>query len=82
MTPPAPEDNPPTLLAKVGNFTVHLVRHVAAGLPRADAETLARRLALCGECDLRTPSGVCSVCGCLLSIKASWADQKCPLGKW
>ena len=84
-TEPASPDPAPggrTLLARVGDFTVHLLNHVAAGLPQADAETLARRLALCRECPHLTKAGVCDRCGCVMSIKAKWADQKCPLGKW
>lgn len=73
----------PGLLAKVANFAVAAVKHVAAGAPTVTPEVQAARLAICrtNECG-RYQDGTCLSCGCSgkrLEWKASWADQKCPL---
>lgn len=80
-----PFDGPPPmppLLQQAGNLARSLAAHVAAGLPKAADDALAARLAACAGCDRRTPEGRCSACGCVLSLKASWAGESCPLGRW
>lgn len=80
--PSSPKHNP-GILEKIVNFAVAVVQHVAAGSPTAAPEQTAERLAICQECEHHDPDrDRCSVCGCGLSLKASWADQSCPLEKW
>ena len=41
------------------------------------------RLELCHSCDRYLPkSDQCQICLCILGIKTSFANMKCPLDKW
>jgi hypothetical protein len=92
---PAPTPTPtlPGLVAQAVNFGKAIVSHVAAGMPRASAEVVAARLAICEACPhLIRPDYRCGLlpgqgaqgggCGCYVRTKAAWADQTCPAGKW
>lgn len=39
------------------------------------------RIDICSSCD-KLSMDVCSVCGCLVEVRASYKDADCPLGKW
>lgn len=77
----------PSLLTKAANFAAAAVQHVAAGAPLASEEEVARRHDICKGCEFFDGSA-CSKCGCPIVrerqyiSKLSWADQKCPVGKW
>lgn len=77
----------PSLMTRVKNFTVAAAQHVAAGMPMASDEEIERRFAICSGCEWLV-NGACSKCGCparrekAYLSKLSWADQKCPVGKW
>lgn len=71
----------PSVTQKIANFAQAVVTHAAAGFPRLSEEETASRLAVCHECP-QFHDRTCILCGCNMKIKASWADQKCPLGKW
>ena len=79
-TPPPPQL--PGILTRAANFAAAVAAHVAAGLPTLPPEATAARLAVCAPCDQRLPGGECAVCGCNLTVKASWREQECPLDKW
>lgn len=66
---------------KLVNFVVATTKHIAAGRPMATAEQKAERLAICQGCE-HYDEGRCQRCGCGLEVKAGWADQECPIGKW
>jgi hypothetical protein len=66
----------------VRSFATSLAEHVMAGTPETPADKRAARLTVCESCDKLTPGWQCSMCGCRVAIKAGWAEQKCPLGKW
>lgn len=67
---------------RVVTFAGAVAGHVAAGCPVLSAEETEARLAICHACD-QWDNGKCRMCGCtMMSLKASWADQQCPLGKW
>lgn len=79
----AEQDEPPGWLEKAGNFIAAVGAHVATGMHTVDEETLRARLAICEGCDRYEPANdVCRICGCRMSVKASWAEQECPIGKW
>lgn len=41
------------------------------------------RLEVCHSCDRYLPkSDQCSVCQCIMGIKTSFANMRCPLDKW
>lgn len=69
------------ILRKIANFATAVVQHVAAGMPEASPEVKVARLAICQGCD-EFNAGSCRLCGCGLEVKAGWADQECPIGKW
>lgn len=81
IPPPAPVE-PPSLLTKIATATTAAVTFVASGFETLDADATSARLAICSTCDQRTPGGLCSGCGCILSAKARLPHERCPEGKW
>lgn len=82
---PSSELHTPGILEKIANFGKAVVQHVVAGAPKVTEEQLRDRLAICQDCEYHEPDrDRCRRCGCGLSLKASWADQACPLDppKW
>lgn len=73
----------PSLVQQAANFVGAVVGHVAAGAPTASQETRDARLAICrtNECGFYREGDRCGHggCGCYLTVKASWAEQRCPL---
>jgi len=76
-----------TLLQRAANFASSAAKHVAAGMPQATSEEVAGRFAICQTCE-HFDGKACRKCGCpvvrerkFLS-KLSWANEKCPVGKW
>ena len=73
---------------KIAAGAIGLAR-AAAGIGRADVDTVERRRALCRDCPEAVPCVkntakfcMCNKCGCLLKAKTVIASEKCPLGKW
>lgn len=75
--------NGPSLWQKAKNLSGAIVDHVAAGLPHADDKTIEHRLEVCHTCEhFDTAYSRCRKCGCNMTIKVRWAEQRCPVGKW
>jgi hypothetical protein len=76
-----------SLLQKAANFAASAAAHVAAGMPQASEEEVARRFAICETCE-HFDGKACRQCGCAVVrerkflSKLSWANEKCPVGKW
>lgn len=76
-----------SLATKVVTFTAAAARHVAAGLPKASDEEVARRYSICQQCE-HFDGTACRQCGCPIArerkfaSKLAWAREKCPVGKW
>jgi hypothetical protein len=76
-----------SLITKAVNFAASAARHVAAGMPQASEEEVARRFAICEGCE-HYDGKACKQCGCPVVrekqfiSKLAWADQSCPVGKW
>jgi len=72
---------------KVVNFLSSAARHVAAGMPMASEEEVARRFSICEGCE-HYDGQACRQCGCpavrqrKFVSKLSWAGESCPVGKW
>lgn len=49
---------------------------------RIDKNKKEERLSICRECEFFTRLQTCSVCGCIMTMKASLAGASCPVGKW
>lgn len=83
----ARDDDTPGWLGKIKNFAVASAKHVAAGAPMASDEEIVRRHDICLGCEF-LKNDACSKCGCPVVrqkqyvSKLSWADSKCPVGKW
>lgn len=77
----------PSLLQKAANFAAAAAAHVAAGMPRATQEQIDARHAICQTCE-HYNGRACRKCGCPVNrekafiSKLSWANEKCPVGKW
>lgn len=76
-----------SLLQKAANLAASAAKHVAAGMPLASEEEVARRFSICQTCE-HYDGKSCRMCGCpvvrekqFLS-KLSWAKERCPAGKW
>lgn len=75
----------PSLARRAANLGVAFMRHAVDGLRHVTEEEYEARLQICRSCSscdqeqliCRQPS-----CGCLLTVKARWASEACPLGKW
>ena len=84
---PKPTDAPPSLLQKAMNFATSAAAHVAAGAPRCSQEQVDARFAVCQTCE-HFDGKACRLCGCpvvreqAFVSKLSWANEKCPAGKW
>jgi hypothetical protein len=76
-----------TLLTKARNFAASAAKHVAAGMPQASEEEVARRFAICQGCE-HFDGRACRKCGCPVVrerkfiSKLTWAGESCPVGKW
>jgi len=77
----------PSLLQKAANFATSAAAHVAAGMPQASQEQIDARYAICQTCE-HFDGKACRLCGCpvvrekAFVSKLSWANEKCPAGKW
>lgn len=78
---------PPSLLQKAANFATSAAKHVAAGMPQCTQEQIDARFAVCKQCE-HFDGKACTKCGCPVVrekqfvSKLSWANEKCPVGKW
>ena len=71
-----PKPKTPSRFAK----GVGLIKAVV-GLDKSPDEIIAKRLALCQNCEYQA-LGVCTACSCYVSAKAAVRSQECPLGYW
>ena len=46
------------------------------------SEVYAERFGVCGECESFLYGSTCSVCGCVMQVRARLADGRCPKKKW
>ena len=85
-SPPRPS-SPPSLIKKAANFATSAAAHVAAGMPQATQEQIDQRFSICRACEL-FDGKACTKCGCPVVrekqfvSKLSWANERCPVGKW
>lgn len=78
---------PLPLIRKAKNFAASAAKHLAAGMPMCTEEQVAERFAICQGCEF-LKDNACTKCGCPVNrekrfiSKLSWANEKCPIGKW
>ena len=82
-------DCKPSLLTQAVNFGSAILSHIGGGLKTVPQEEFERRLNICktsgpegSPCEHYRGDNKCGLCGCNMDIKANWAEQKCPVGKW
>jgi hypothetical protein len=87
FVPTKPREPEVSLLQKAKNFAVSAANHVASGARLAGDEEVAMRFAICQTCE-HYDGNACLKCGCPVVrekkfiSKLSWANEKCPAGKW
>ena len=52
------------------------------GVRMAGEDVYKKRLAVCGGCGKFMFGSTCSVCGCVMQVRAMLADGRCPKKKW
>lgn len=72
----------PSLLEKGIGFLKAVASHVKDRGRKLSLEETRKRLDICDACPEQRPHNVCRLCGCNLALKASWASESCPIGKW
>lgn len=73
----------PSLFQKAVSFAGAVVQHVVAGLPTVTDEQHAARMSVCQGCEqFNQDTAACRLCGCSMTTKARWKEQRCPLAKW
>jgi len=81
-----PVKSPPQFARRVWNFINAAASHIRHGLPVVSEQEARRRLDICEGCKewFDPESGRCNrpECGCNMDVKVTWAEQRCPIGKW
>lgn len=75
----------PGLLQRGMNFAKAGLRHIAGGMSSVDDAEYEARLNVCRGCDYCDQTHLVCLrheCGCFLKIKARWATETCPIGRW
>ena len=72
----------PGLFQQAANLVGSVTRHVLAGLPIVSDDQYESRMSECRKCANLTMEQRCSACGCFVTVKGRWAEQKCPIGRW
>lgn len=81
---------PPSLLRRLSNFIAAFFQHSQTTKPHVSTRIYERRMAICRRCPAqlyqvdRLGNEICrhTGCGCLLSVKARWREQHCPVDYW
>lgn len=79
------DGRPPNLAQRVLRFGAALAKHASDGLRRVDDATYEARLEECRRCQFYAEESLTCLqrqCGCNLRIKARWASEACPIGRW
>lgn len=81
VSPPEAQNKMPSMFKQAKNFATSAAKHIANGGQNVPENLKNARLEICGGCD-KLSGDRCSACGCIVSIKAAWASEECPIGKW
>ncbi len=77
-----PEKKLPSVPTMAKNLATAVGQHILSGAKRLTEEDAATRWDTCLGCDKLLDESRCSLCGCFMKTKTTWAEQKCPIGKW
>ena len=76
-----PKNKMPSVFQQAKNFAKATSQHVRNGGRSVPEHVKQSRLDVCSGCEYLS-SDRCSKCGCFVKIKAAWASERCPIGKW
>ena len=68
-------------IKKIASLISSATKQIVDGNPQTTDEQYKARLEICQKC-IFFKDWKCEVCGCYLTLKARWATQDCPEGKW
>ena len=73
----------PNIIHQAWNLSKSIVEYTKSGFKNTSEDKYKERLTICDNCELLDKkNGSCSVCGCIMSVKAKWDVEKCPKEKW
>lgn len=52
------------------------------GIRLVNSDTYTTRFGVCSECSYFMYGSTCSICGCVMQVRARLSDGKCPKKKW
>ena len=81
---PGPELGP-GIGHRIWNFLLAIKRHLQNWARKVPRKVYRERISHCKSCSsLDVGRMVCreKQCGCFITLKAKWASEACPLGKW
>jgi hypothetical protein len=78
-----PVNKSPSILCRFYNFSKAIIKDIFNNHKRVDFDEYQKRLKICKLCDLRRDD-LCThrKCGCILSEKAWWDSEHCPIWLW
>lgn len=74
----------PSSIKRGKNLVKAVTKHIANSMINVDQEEYTRRLNICNDCDTWRLGKNCTHddCGCVLTKKAWWESEHCPIGLW
>lgn len=66
---------------KISSFMNTMNNYIQSGFDNVDDDEYKKRLEICRGCD-KFASPICTICGCIMLVKAKMDVAECPLGKW
>lgn len=73
----------PSILRRLYNFSKAIIKHIFNKCKRVGFDEYQKRLKICKWCNWRCED-MCTHrrCGCVLSEKAWWDSENCPIWLW
>ena len=73
----------PSFLQMARNAGASVVNHAMNSFQSVPANVKEERISIGQGCEhYNSETTRCNECGCFINIKADWASEKCPIGKW
>ena len=77
------ENKKPGAMKRAANLATAIAKHAKDGFVDVSLDEYIERINTCNKCPLQK-NGICEHenCGCILSRKAWWRSENCPINKW
>jgi len=73
----------PSVVGLAANFAKAVARHVVDGARKVSRQIYKARLEECNKCVFQKKNRCSHMkCGCVLTKKARWNSEDCPIGRW